>query len=124
MALQKNITLPNTTSGSYIRIGERRLSDPNATERVARAHFHLYASKAAADAAPDAPVSHGCLVSLMLTGARYDEFFGKPAMELAGWNYTAQFYVALKNAATGHNPGEVSPGCGLTQLDLSDASDV
>jgi hypothetical protein len=123
MALQKIITLPNTTTGSYIRIGNRRIDDPNASDRTARAHFNLFATESAADAAPQAPICP-VIACLTLQGARYDEYFSKAALEAAGWNTTAQFYRALKAAAVGHNPGEVSPGGGLQTLDLSDASDV
>lgn len=119
MALQKSLTLPNGSFGAYIRLGHYRR---NRARREAVAHFDLFADKASADANPQLPVA--MIACLRLKDARFDEFLSNAAIAAASNNVEAQLYRALKAAANGHNPHEIDPGGGLSQLNLTDATDV
>lgn len=114
MALQKSITLPNGSTGNYIRLGTYvvdRLS------REASAQFMIHGSAALAESAPDSPL---CMIAkLRLNGAKFDEYLSSEALAAVGQNIVEQLYVAAKAEP-------LLAGGGLTQaqLDLSDATDV
>lgn len=112
MAFQKTTTLPNTAAGNYIRLSAYRW---DRLTREASAQFLLFATEAAADAQPKSPL---CLVAVLrLEGAKFDEYLSNAALAVEGVTVAGQLYEAAK-AET------LIAGGGLTEVDLSDATDV
>jgi hypothetical protein len=116
MALQQTITLPSGIEGNYIRC------DAYSWDRSSRqctARLALYVSAAvAADGQPIAPT----VAKLRLYDEHFDAYFAGSV--LAALDTTTdpirhQIYEALKAAGT-----LLTPGAGLTELDLTDALNV
>jgi hypothetical protein len=118
MALQKTITLPNTTSGNYIVLTEFAA---DYFARALSAHFYLFASAAAREAAPSA--SLGLLCKLRLAGDKFDEWLSTAALDALDTDTPDRLRHQIYQAAKSE---PLSPGLGLRvdQLDLSDALDV
>jgi hypothetical protein len=118
MALQKTITLPNSTAGNYIMLDGRMEEKLN---RQLSAHFLLYVTAAARASAPESPL--GLVAKLRLDGDKYDEYLSEAAIAAVTAETddkrTYQIYRAAKLEP-------LQPGLGLRvdQLDLSDAADV
>jgi hypothetical protein len=109
MALQKNINLPNSTGGNYIRLGAYRW---DRITRECSAHFQLFVSAAAAEAAPKSPI---CLIGVLrLSGAKFDEYLSNRVLEGEGVTVASQLYLAAKSEP-------VIAGGELATVDLSDA---
>lgn len=112
MAFSKNITLPNGTSGNYIRVGSYRW------ERLtndASAQFLLYVSQAQAEAAPSSPL---CLIAVLrLNGAKFGDYLSSASLEASGKTILGAIYSASK----------IEPliaGGELTAISFTDAADV
>ena len=118
MALQKTITLPNTTSGNYIVLAEFAA---DYFARTLSAHFHLYASAAAREAVPSA--SFGLLCKLRLAEDKFDEWLSTDALAALDADTPDRLRHQIYQAAKAE---PLTPGLGLRvdQLDLSDALDV
>ena len=112
MAFSKNITLPNGTSGNYIRVGSYRW------ERLtseASAQFLLYASQAQAEAAPSSPI---CLIAVLrLNGAKFADYLSSAALEASGKTILGAIYLAAKKEP-------LNAGGELTAISFTDAEDV
>lgn len=107
MAFQKLITLPNSTSGNYIRLAFFRC---DFIAREVSAHFVLYASAAARLA--NSTESLCIIAKLRLEGAKFDQYFSAAIVDQA-----AAIYIAAKSEP-------LIAGGGLTTLDLSGAVKV
>lgn len=112
MAFRKLTTLPNSASGTYIRLSAYRW---DRVTREASAHFHLYASPTAAQATPGSPL---CLIAVLrLSGAKFDEYMSPGALDAPGGSALKQLYAAARSEP-------LIAGGELTQVDFADAADV
>lgn len=114
MALQKSITLPNTTSGNYIRLDSYSW---DRAARLASARFMLFASAAAAASAPNA--SFGLIARLDLSGEKFDQYLANSVLDGETVTVAGQLYAALK--AEPFKPGL---GFAIGQVVFSDAQSV
>jgi hypothetical protein len=118
MALQKTVSLPNYTSGDYIVLRE---FSADYFAREMSAHFYLYASATAREAAPIS--SMGLIAKLRLSGDKFDQWLSTATLAALDADtpdrLRHQIYQAVKVEP-------LLPGLGLRidELDLSDALDV
>lgn len=112
MALQKSITLPNGAAGNYVRVGPYTW-DPIAKE--SSAHLLLFVSAAQRTANPTASL---CLIAkLRLIGAKFDQYLANSVLDGETVTVLGQLYAAAKLEP-------LVAGGGLTDVDLSDATNV
>ena len=120
MALQQIITLPNGTSGNYLRVGD--VVEMHRRIRRAHAHITLFLNADQAAAYPDYPLA--VVGVLHLQDAKFDTYLSKTALATYGGDPVKALYAAVKAEATATPSDCIQAVNGIQVKGLDTAVDV